>query len=326
MDTYQLIKDFPKQLEEAITLGRQAVLTPAQYPLHHVVISGMGGSGIGGKLLRQWVADRLPIPLAVNQDYTLPAYVSQHTLLILVSYSGNTEETLHALQEGLRRQAKIVCVTTGGTLRAMAEQHGLDLITLPSGMPPRACLGYSVVPQWWVLQFHQLISIDFVASLQSAIQLLHTTQAAVQPEARRIARQLHGKIPVIYTTTAYEAVAIRWRQQFNENSQQLCWHHIIPEMNHNELAGWDVLQQDLAVLMLHGGTSHERTALQQRSTQSLIQPKVRAYIPLQAQGNILLVQSLYLIHLGDWISYYLAQEKGVDPTAIAMIDRLKGSL
>lgn len=326
MDMYNLIKNFPKQLEEATTLGQQAPLTSAKHPLHHVVVAGMGGSGIGGALIKQWVVSQLPIPLAINQDYTLPAYVNQHTLLILVSYSGNTEETLQALQEGLRRQAKIVCITTGGNLQALAEQHQLDCIILPSGYPPRACLGYSVVPQLFVLQFHQLVTANFVASLQAAIQLLKTSQAVVQDAAQRIAPQLHGKLPIIYTTTAYEAVAIRWRQQLNENSKQLCWHHSIPEMNHNELASWDVPQQDLAVLMLYGDTLHERAALQQRLTQSLVQAKTSVYMPLQAQGNTPLAQSLYLIHLGDWVSYYLAQEKGVDPMAIAMIDQLKAKL
>lgn len=326
MDMYNLIKDFPKQLAAAITLGQEARLTPAPHPLHHVVIAGMGGSGMGGTLLRQWVADELPIPLAVNHDYTLPAYVNQHTLLMLVSYSGNTEETLQALQEGLRRQAKIVCITTGGALRALAAQHALDCITLPAGRPPRACLGYAVVSQWFILQFHQLLRTDGVAALQTAMQLLTTTQAAVQAEAQHLAQQLHGKLPVIYTTTAYEAVAIRWRQQLNENSQQLCWHHVIPEMNHNELASWDRPQQDLAVVMLQGAAPHERTALQQRLTEALVRPRPAVYLPLQAQGATPLARSLYLIHLGDWVSYYLAQEKGIDPMAIAMIDQLKAGL
>lgn len=323
---YDLIQDFPRQLEEAMTLGQQASLTPVKQPLHHVVVAGMGGSGIGGTLLKQWVADQLSVPLTINQDYTLPAYVSQHTLLILASYSGNTEETLEALQEGLRRQAKIVCITTGGALQALAEQHGLDHILLPPGRPPRACLGYAVVPQLFVLHFHQLITEGFVNSLEAAIQLLKATQDVTQAEAQRIAQQLHGKLPVIYTTAAYEAIAIRWRQQFNENSKQLCWHHVIPEMNHNELAAWQGHQQGLAVLMLVGDTPHPRTARQQHLIQPLIQAKANTYLSLHAQGLTPLAQSLYLIHLGDWVSYYLALEKDVDPMAIAMIDQLKGQL
>lgn len=326
MNMYDLIKDFPQQLEAAVIQGQQLQLTSMDRSPHHVVIAGMGGSGMGGALLKQWVADHLSIPLAINQDYTLPAYVNQHTLLILVSYSGNTEETLSAFQEGLHKQAKIVCVTTGGALQALAEQHQLDCISLPAGRPPRASLAYSVVIQWFILHFHQLIDSDFVTSLQSAIQLLHATQANVQIKAQRIAQQLHGRLPIIYATTDYEAVAIRLRQQLNENSKQLCWHHVIPEMNHNELASWEAPQQDLAVLMLYGNTPNERTALQQQLTESMIWSKVTVYIPLQAQGSTLLAQSLYLIHLGDWISFYLAQEKGLDTMAIAMIDQLKMEL
>ena len=110
---YDLIQNFPQQLEAAAIQGQQLQLTPTDRSLHHVVIAGMGGSGMGGALLKQWVTDHLSIPIAINQDYTLPAYFNQHTLLLLVSYSGNTDETLHALQEGLRRQAKIVCLTAG---------------------------------------------------------------------------------------------------------------------------------------------------------------------------------------------------------------------
>ena len=251
---YDLIQYFPRQLEEAITLGQQIQLTPAKQPLHHVLIAGMGGSGIGGALLKPWLAGHLPLPLAVNQDYTLPAYVNQHTLLMLVAYSGNTEEILHTLQEGLQRQAKIVCVTAGGSLQTLAARHNLDQVSLLPSRPSRACLDYAIVQQLFVLHFHQLIAKDFVASLQTAIQLLDATQAAVQKEAQSIAKQLYGKLPVIYTTVPYEAVALRFRQQLNENSKQLCWHHVIPEMNHNELVGWHTYQEHLAVLMLYSNT------------------------------------------------------------------------
>ena len=323
---YKFIKEFPKQLAEAIILGQQAKLTPATKPIHHVLVSGMGGSGIGGTLVKQWVADLLPIPMEVNHTYTLPAYVNENTLLVIVTYSGNTEETLHTLEAGIQKQAQIVCITSGGAAKRLAEQHGINLIPLPADRPPRACLDHTTVQLLFVLRFYQLIAWDFVAEIQEAIQLLRQTQRSLQTEAQQIAMHIQGKYPVIYTTAAYEAVAIRLRQQLNENSKQLCWHHVIPEMSHNEIVGWSSAHKHLAVFMLGSHTEPARIQLQQHIAQAIIQKHAPSFITLQAQGRTYFIQSLYLIHLGDWLSFYLAQGKKVDPMEIAAIDQVKAGL
>ena len=135
---YDLIQSFPQQLEEAIVLGKQAKLTPTKEAIHHVMVSGMGSSGLGGALVKQCVADHLLVPMEVNHNYTLPAYVSEHTLLIIASYSGDTEETLQAFKEGVQKQAKVICITSGGAIKTLAKQHNIDTILLPPGRPPRA--------------------------------------------------------------------------------------------------------------------------------------------------------------------------------------------
>ncbi len=326
MCMYKLIKNFPQQLKEAIALGQGAQLTPAEKPIYHVVVAGMGGSGMSGTLVKQWVVDQLRVPLEVSHDYTLPAYVNEHTLLIAASYSGNTEETLAALQEGLRRQAKVVCITAGGAMQGIAQKYSIDHILFPADMPPRVCTVCAAVQQLFVLHFHQLIVRDFVAALQATIQLVDQLQPALQAEAQQVAAQLKGKLPVIYTTASYEAVAIRLRQQLNENSKQLCWHHVVPEMNHNELVGWHQMQENLAVLMLYGGTTHPRTALQQQLAQVIIQKQAATFLPLSAQGETPLMRSLYLIYLCDWVTYYLAQGKSVDPMEVTVIGHFKAML
>ncbi|MEM7055908.1 MAG: bifunctional phosphoglucose/phosphomannose isomerase, partial [Bacteroidota bacterium] len=314
------------QLEAAIVLGKQAKLTPSKQPIHHVVVSGMGGSGLGGVLVKQCVVDQLLVPMEISHNYTLPAYVNEHTLLIISSYSGDTEETLQAFQAGMQKQAKVICITSGGALKTLAKQYGIDFIRLPAGRPPRACLGYAVVQLLFVLRFYQLISWDFVTELQDAIHLLEQSQAALQVEAQQVAVRLQGKLPVIYTTAAYEAVALRLRQQLNENSKQLCWHHVIPALNHNEIVGWSMPHEHLAVLMLSSGAAHDRVQVQQRITQEIIQKHTSSVTTLQARGETSLIRSLYLIHLGDWISFYLAKENGVDPMEVAAIDRVKARL
>ena len=323
---YDLIQSFPQQLEEAIVLGKQAKLTPTKEAIHHVVVSSMGGSGLGGVLVKQCVADQLLVPMEVNHNYTLPAYVNEHTLLIIASYSGDTEETLQAFKEGVQKQAKVICITSGGAIKTLARQQGIDTIPLPAGRPPRACLDHAVVQLLFVLRFHQLISWDFVTELQDAIQLLEQSQAALQAEAQQIAVRLQGKLPVIYTTAAYEAVAIRLRQQLNENSKQLCWHHLIPALNQNEIVGWSMPHEHLAVLMLCSDAEHDRAQVQQRITQEIIQKHAASFTTLQAQGKTHFIRSLYLIHLGDWLSFYLAQGKGADPMEVAAIDQVKARL
>jgi glucose/mannose-6-phosphate isomerase len=322
----ELIRDFPNQLAEAIKLGQEVNLTPAATPIHQVVVAGMGGSAIGGILVKQWVADQLVIPMEVNQDYTLPAYVNQHTLLIVVSYSGNTEETIEAFQAGIEKQAKIICITADGILKELAHKHRIDWIPLPAGRPPRACLDHTAVILLFILRFYGLIAWDFVADLQAAIQLLRQSEFDIQAKAQQIAREIQGKLPVIYATAPYEGVAMRFRQQLNENSKQLCWHHVIPALNHNEIVGWQDPDCRLVVLMLYGTQMHGRIELQQAITRRIIESQTRHFIVIKAPGKTHLSDTLFLINLNDWVSLYLAQLKAIDPLAVKNIDQIKFGL
>lgn len=321
-----LIKSFPRQLEAAITMGKQAKFTPVKKEIRNVLVSGLGGSGTGGTFVQQWVAKKIPLPMAVNHDYFLPAYVNEHTLLIIVSYSGNTEETIHALQEGFQKKAKIVCITSGGKVKVIAEKEGLDCIILPGGMPPRACLGYTTIQQLFVLRAYQCISWNFTKALESVVKLLDKTQSTVQEEAQQIAEKLKDKLPVIYSNTAYEAVAIRFRQQINENSKKLCWHHVFPEMNHNELVGWRTPNEQLAVIMLKDEHDYYRIQARMKLTKEVFQQYTSTILEINTKGRTYLEKTIYLIHLCDWVSYYLAQLNGFDPTEVAVIDHLKVSL
>jgi glucose/mannose-6-phosphate isomerase len=322
----KLIKDFPNQLAEAITLGQKVNLTPATAAIHQVVVTGMGGSAIGGILVKQWVADQLGVPMEVNQDYTLPAYVNQHTLLVVISYSGNTEETIEAFQAGIEKQAKIICITADGILKELAHKHHIDCIPLPAGRPPRACLDHTAVILLFILRFYGLIVWDFILDLQAAIRLLEQESGAIQAKAQQIAREIQGKLPVIYATAPYEGVAMRFRQQLNENSKQLCWHHVIPALNHNEIVGWQDPNCCLVVLMLYGTHIHGRIELQQAIARSIIESQSSHFIAIEAPPTSYLVDTLFLINLNDWISWYLAQLKGIDPLAVKNIDQVKFGL
>jgi glucose/mannose-6-phosphate isomerase len=323
---YLIIKKFPHNLQEAISLIKKAKLNPIKKPIHNILITGMGSSTMAGTLIKHWVNDKLSIPLAINCDYTLPAYVNEHTLLIVVSYSGNTQETIETFQAGIKKKASIIVITSGGELQRMAQEYAIDVLPLPKYLPPRASLDHTTIQVLFILHFHHLIDWDFVSETQSAIQLISDKQASIQIEAEQVAKKIKGYLPVIYTTNQYEGAAIRLRQQLNENSKQLCWHHVLPELNHNEIVGWETSYQNLAVIMFDGYTADKRLELQQKIAQDIIKKHTNNFTLLYAQGQTELIRSLYLIHLSDWISFYLAQTTGIDPMEVKSIDQIKSAL
>jgi len=321
----KLIANFTSQINDAIAIGRKADLTPQHYDIRNVVVAGMGGSAIGGNLVSELVHDKMKVPITICKDYHLPEFVNEHTLLICCSYSGNTEETLHALEAGINRMAKIVCITTGGSMKLIANKAGLDCIMIPGGMPPRSCMAYSFIQQLYVLFHYRLVDLGFEIGLQGAVKLLNKEEKRIQKLAQKIAKKINKKIPVIYSAANMEAVSVRFRQQLNENSKVLCWHHVIPEMNHNELVGWTE-KGKYAVLVLRNETDYERIQLRMKIAKDIIEPNAKSYIEIYSKGNNEIERSLYLIHLTDWVSYYLAELRKVDATEVQVIEKLKNSL
>lgn len=322
----QLIAGFSNQLREAITIGKGAQLTPHNFPISNIVVTGLGGSGIGGDLVNEFIADELRIPFAVNKDYFLPSYVNKNSLVIVSSYSGNTEETLNALQIALNRKSKIVCVSSGGKIIQIAKEKGLDHILVPGGNPPRASLGYSFVQQLFALHYLGIIPNQFEQELKNAIALLDANQTAIREEAKKVAVQLDNKIPIIYTTTPMASVAVRFRQQINENGKMLCWHHVVPEMNHNELVGWRKKSSDWAVVFLRNENDYSRNNQRIAINKEIISQYCDTIIDINSKGNSHIERALYLIHLTDWVSLFLAEQQKLDATEVKVIDFLKNSL
>lgn len=323
---YDLIDHFPKQLEEALTIGRAAKLGAPKGPYTNVVVTGLGGSGIGGRIAAQAVADEATCPIEVYSNYYLPAYVGKGSLVIACSYSGNTEETLAAMHQALERGARVVAITSGGTMLDLARSKGLDHIVIPGGNPPRTMLAYSLTQQFFVLKHFGIIKADFEPAIANAARKLQADKARVQAAAKDLTEKIHGKRVVIYSEAGTEAVCIRFRQQLNENSKELCWHHAIPEMNHNELVGWAGGDQSLAVVIFRHKADHERSQIRMEINKGVFAKYTPHVFDVWSEGMDPLGRQLHLIHLGDWVSYYLAEKKGVDPTEIAVINMLKGKL
>jgi glucose/mannose-6-phosphate isomerase len=320
-----LVQNFTNQLRESKLIADKAIVSDPKN-IRSVLITGLGGSGIGGTIVSELIADTCTVPILVNKDYFLPAFVNESTLVIVSSYSGNTEETLNAMQEAIAKKAQVVAITSGGKVLQLAKQHQFDFIEIPGGNPPRACIGYSLTQLIKVLVAKNLASPELLSDLESGITLLDQESTAIKADAQKVAQKLLNKIPVIYSLGTCEGTVVRFRQQINENSKMLCWHHTLPEMNHNELVGWTTRNESLAVVTFHTSFDYERTKKRYEVCRPLFEQYANSVTDITAKGQSRLEQFLYLIHIGDWISCYLADLRGVDPVEVNVIDHLKGEL
>tara|TARA_R110000868_G_scaffold393697_1_gene664805 strand:- start:151 stop:1134 length:984 start_codon:yes stop_codon:yes gene_type:complete len=321
-----LIKDFTNQIAHAIVIGNAYSPSEKRRKLSNVLISGLGGSGIGGTIAAEVVASEARIPIATNNGYFVPGFVDDETLFIACSYSGNTEETVSAAELAHEKGAKVVVISSGGKLREMAAAHHWDLIQIPGGQPPRASFGLSFPEVLYVLHAHSIISKKFEKELEAAIRLLDDNEEAIQKEALEVTEKLFGKIPVIYAADGFGGVATRFRQQINENAKMLCWHHVIPEMNHNELVGWRTKDDNLAVVLFRNETDFKNIQARMEINKGTFAEYTDTMVEVWSKGESDLQRALYLIHLGDWVSYFLGEKKGVDIMEVKVIDHLKGEL
>lgn len=320
-----LIDNFPNQLQEALAIANAATLTTASTTITNVVIAGLGGSGIGATILQEYLLDKSALPITVIKGYVCPTSVSNTTLFIACSYSGNTEETIFTTKAALAKGAKIVIISSGGILIDIAQQHALNFIQVPGGMPPRACLGYSLTQLLQVCNFFNIASINVNDEITNTIQLLITEHQNILTIAKAAASILHKRLPIIYTMSN-EGVVIRFRQQLNENSKMLCWHHVIPEMNHNELVGWADSHDDAVVVVVRNDNDYARNNMRYDICKPIFEKYAHSILELHSKGTTDLQRIFYHIHLGDWISIILSELNEVDAMNIDIINHLKGHL
>lgn len=321
-----LVASFSKQLTQAISIGQNAKLTASQNKISNVLICGLGGSGIGGSIVSELVVANANVPVNVTKGYFIPAYVNENTLVVISSYSGNTEETLNCMNLAIGKKAKIVGITSGGKVLETCKEKGFDCIVVPGEMPPRACLGYSLTQLFYILGFNKIINNNYESELVAAIKLIDSEEEKIKEEAKVIAEKINGKTPVIYSTTYNEGVVIRFRQQLNENAKMLCWHQVIPEMNHNELVGWREKNDNLSVLIFRDENEYERNNFRIGVNKETISKYTSNITEIYSKGNSVIERAIYFIHLGDWISVILAEMRGFDANEIAVINQLKSAL
>lgn len=307
-----------------------------------VVVCGMGGSAIGGDLVRTLVEPSASVPFVVNRGYTLPGWVGERTLVVASSYSGGTEETLSAFGEARKRGARILAVTSGGTLAEQAEDDGIDTVEIPGGLQPRAALGYSLGVLLRLADAMGLARIsdaEFETALDDARQRAErydrdadsSREAGAANAARDLSAHFKGALPVVYTGVGLlEAVGMRWRTQIHENAKHPAVGNVFPELDHNEIMGFesgpeDVLRR-MQVVVLRDRDDHAQVQKRFRATRDLVEGSVGGWHEVETDGESRLSRTLSLVQLGDWASFWLAMRKGVDPTPVETIQELKKTL
>ncbi|MEQ8579720.1 MAG: bifunctional phosphoglucose/phosphomannose isomerase [Balneola sp.] len=328
-----LISSFPNHWNEVMKLTEDITLNIDSTKIRNICFSGMGGSAIGADLIRAYSLKSCPHPVQVNRHYEVPNYINEETLFIACSFSGNTEETLTALSSALEKGAQVIGVTSGGTLKKQAIEHEFDYIQIPGGMPPRAALAYSFVPLFRI--FQTLGFLDEPNSvLDDTYNLLRDGVSKFTDvddnDALALARELNESLPIIYSDALLmEPVNLRWRGQIEENSKMLVYGNLIPEMNHNEIVGWEHIAHlagRLTVVMLKDQDDNSRVTKRMEIVKELVMDQALSVIEISTIGNSRLERMFSLVQLADWVSMYLALLNEIDPTPIAKIDILKSKL
>ncbi len=334
---YNKIYSFPEQLIVAAEIGSKIQIDTDKFSnIKNIVVAGMGGSAIGGDTVRTYLAGKLEVPLVVCRHYTLPGFVNEDTLVVISSYSGNTEETLAALNEAQAKKAKIVCFSTGGKVGQIAKANNLPLIQLPVGYPPRTALGYSFVPLLFLmakLGFINDVSEEIstlITGLKNYRELYAAEVESDNNRAKAIAEKIYGKIPIIYSGPELtDTVGTRWKGQICENAKCLAYNNQFAEFNHNELVGWNIIKSykdKLIVIFLRSSDDHIQISERMSIVKNIISKQNVEVVEVSAQGENSLLRIFSLIQIGDFISYYLAIINKIDPTPVKVIDFLKSEL
>lgn len=334
-DMFDVLSRFGYQLEEAFNIGSGIEPPAFLKEVNKIIITGLGGSAVGGDLLRSYLQYDIKLPIIINRNYLLPAFADENTLVIVSSYSGNTEETISAYIDAKAKGCKILCISSGGEITKMAETDGYYVIKIPRGYQPRCALGFSFVPLLMLmgkLEFVQNKNQD-IKNLISYIKekaLQYVTLDEEVNTAIKLARHIDGKIPVIYSSSdMLDIVNYRWRGQIAENAESLAFGNLLPEMNHNEIVGWKKNQEFLrkfVVIYLNDKEDFPRIQKRMEIIREIIKPHIDVELVLNSEGSTRLERIFDLIYLGDWISFYLAILYKADPTEIENINTLKNKL
>lgn len=321
----QLIENFPQHIAQSINqIHIEGNVEKKDF--RQVLFVGIGGSGIGGRLIIDLFSQFMNIPLQLNPNYIVPNWVDEHTLVIASSYSGNTEETISCIHQAKESGATIAVVSSGGQALEIANRKNWARFIMPGGEQPRAMLGYSFIGQLKMLIQFGILEQSILEDVEAGNEEIAALQAEIMQEAEDLADQIGDKTPILYTAKQFEGISVRWKQQINENSNYHCWFCNVPEMNHNEIEGWYYDQSNFAPVLLRFDSEYIRNRERMNILNNILTEQKANPISLNAKGSNEVAQALYYIQLGDWLSYFLAVNNDTDPVKIELIGKLKSEL
>ena len=308
----QVIKDFPNQCKEALSLPKGLSISS---DINNIVVAGMGGSAICGDLLKIYLSNT-NIPVYVSRGYKLPNFVNENSLVFAVSYSGNTEETLSSLKDAKEKNAQVIGITSNGKLADECKK----VIKIPSGFQPRAALGYTFFPMLGVLHNSNIARVKN-DEINEMLEILKKTHK-FEEQGEALSKKLKEKIPVIYASESLGAVAMRWKTQINENAKMPAFYNVFSEMSHNEIAGYEGMDRNFAAVIIRDKHDNDRIKKRMDVCKEIMQANVNVE-EVETQGESLLARMFSAIHLGDFVSYYLALWNRVDPSPVEVIENMK---
>jgi glucose/mannose-6-phosphate isomerase len=326
--------DAAKHYREAVKIAQKIKV---DFPVpENIVVSGLGGSAIGGELLKDWAKNQLTAPIEVNREYQLPAYADEKTLVLVTSYSGDTEETLSSFLDALNRGCMIFCISSGGALIKYAKKHKVPYLQVPSGMPPRAALPYMLVPLLFFLEKAGLVTgvkeeLDETTTLLEKISIENGPETLTRDNfAKTTATYIGDTAPAVYGFGVFRSVAQRFKQQFNENSKSASKWEYFPELDHNEIVGWEGRGEQcryFSVIFIRD-IDDEPPEIASRIdvTEGIMERAGLITFDLKVQGKNTLAKMLSTVVIGDFTSIYLAVMHGVDPTPVLTINHLKSTI
>ncbi len=332
---FEAIWNFPDNLFDALKIGKEIELSKTYKNIQNIVIIGMGGSAIGGDFIQILEKDNFKIPISVCRDYTLPNWVNENSLVICSSYSGNTEETLSALNDALGKNAQICGVTTGGELAKKLKILEKDLIIIPSGLQPRSALAYSFIPMIKLLIKLGIIKSDIGNWLEKTINVLKKKRELYSIETKdnpiyNLAKRIYNKIPIIYSNSSTMGIAaIRLKGQLCENGKMLAYLNELPELNHNEIVGWENNQnlfKNFSIIWLKDNSDSTRIKFRQKITQNILSACHVDQNIIEIEGKFFQERFLHMINYGDWLSFWCAIYHKTNPSPVEKIDQLKKEL
>ncbi|MDQ4142767.1 MAG: bifunctional phosphoglucose/phosphomannose isomerase [Actinomycetota bacterium] len=337
-DVLGAVERFSEQVERGWAIGGAAKGLPDADGVDSIALLGMGGSGVSGDVVQAVIEPRLPIPWRTIKSYgPLPEWVTRNTLVLAVSYSGSTEETLAAMVEAQERGARAIALSSGGPLKDFATEHGIAHIEIPSGLQPRASLGYLTLPLLAALAEIGLVP-DMQDDVDETVEVLrtleercHRSRSRSENPAKDLAARISGRVPVVYGGHGVGAVAAyRFKCDLNEYGKTPAFWHEFPELNHNEIVGWnqlsDLTQKSFMAILLRSTEEHPRIQLRFEITRSLIEDSFSEIVEVPGEGQSPLAQLLSLILITQLAAIYLGLSYGVDPGPVEVIQNLKKQL